>query len=147
MSYSPWAHVGTMPDVEVWTGDRLTYAEAYWVPEQRVILLDAGLGQAARRSCLAHEVAHIEAGDVCCDIGPDGGRQSRRQEVRADDRASKRLITLEELADALLWCLGVDELAEYLHVDTRTVRARVRSLTSAEKEDIESRIAAREGAL
>ncbi len=43
-----------------------------------------------------------------------------------DDRASKRLITLDELADALLWCLGPDELAEHLHVDIRTVRGGIR---------------------
>lgn len=143
MSYSPWQHVNTMRDVEVWTGDRLTYADAYWEPEHQVILLDARLGQAGRRSCLAHELQHVEACDTCCDVGPDGPRQARRQERRADDRAAGRLITLDELADALAWCLGPDELAEHLHVDERTVRARIRTLTDSEKVIIERRIAAR----
>ena len=146
MSYSPWHHVGTMPDVEVWAGDVLEHADAYWEPDERVILLDARLSQAGKRSRLAHELAHIEAGDICCRVGPDGERQAQRQEERTDRRAAARLITLDDLADALLWCLGVDELAEHLHVDQRTVRARIRSLTPPEKDYIERRIAAREGA-
>jgi hypothetical protein len=61
----------------------------------------------------------------------------------ADARAARRLVSLDELADALVWSLGYDELAEHLHVDERTVRARTRALTDDEKDYIERRIAAR----
>lgn len=145
MTYSPWRHVRQMPGVVV-AMDDLEHAQAYWEPDHQVILLDRRLNQAERRSCLAHELQHIEAGDTCCDVGPDGARQSRRQETRADGGAARQLITLDALADALLWCLGPDEVAEHLHVDERTVRARIRGLTDDEKTYIESRIAARDGA-
>jgi predicted transcriptional regulator len=145
VTYSPWRHVGTMPDIEVWS-EPLEYADAYWDPEYRVILLDVRLSQAERRCHLAHELVHIDAGDECCRVGPDGDRLALRQERRTEDRAACRLISLDDLAEALLWCLDFDEVAEHLHVDARTVRARIRSLTPAEKDYIERRIAARDGA-
>lgn len=142
-TYSPWEHVRALPDVVV-AYAALEHADAYWEPDQRVILLDARLSQRARRSCLAHELAHVARGDVGCEIGPDGERQERRQEVAADALASRRLITLDALAEALLWCLGYDEVAEHLHVDERMVRARLRGLTEAEKDYIAARMAGRE---
>lgn len=146
MTYSPWRHVGAMPDIEVWTGDVLLHADAYWEPDERVILIDRRLGQAARRSKLAHELAHIEAGDFCCTVGPDADRLNGRQERKANEIAARRLITLCDLADALIWALDPREVAEVLHVDASTVRARIRSLTAAEKQFIEDHIATREGA-
>lgn len=86
------------------------------------------------------------AGDTCCRIGPDGDWLSRRQEERADDRAAQRLITVDQLADALTWGLGVDTLAQHLHVDERTVRARIRTLTDDEKAGIDRRLYDREDA-
>lgn len=140
--YSPWAHVHRLPDVLVVLDD-LEHADAYWEPDERVILLDRRLGQAERRCRLAHELAHLEAGDELCAHGPDAHRLGGRQERRADALAARRLIPLDDLADALAWALHVGEVAEHLHVDGRTVRARLRSLTDAEKDYIERRIAAR----
>lgn len=140
--YSPWAHVRHLPDVVV-AYDVLEHADAYWEPEQRVILLDSRLTQRARRSCLAHELAHLDRGDEACE-GPDGDRLSRRQEAAADDLASRRMIPLDDLADAVVWCLGYDEVADHLHVDERTVRARIKGLSVAEKAYIERRSSTRE---
>lgn len=144
MTYNPWQTLAGQPHIELLV-TRLPAGRAWWLPDVQGIVLDDRLGQAERRSALAHELAHVEAGDTCCDVGPDGPRLARRQERRTDDRAARRLITLDELADALVWCLGPDELAEHLHVDERTVRARIRSLTDDEKGSIERRLAAREG--
>jgi Zn-dependent peptidase ImmA (M78 family) len=146
MTYSPWRHVGGMPDVEVWSGYSLDHADAYWCPDERVILLDRRLTQAERRWHLAHELAHIDRGDECCAHGPDADRLGRRQERSADQLAACRLITVDALADALCWCVDIDELAEDLHVDEQTVQARIDALTPEEKDYIERRIAARDGA-
>lgn len=143
--YNPWAHVQGFPDVLV-VLDELEHAEAYWEPDERVILIDRRLSQAERRCRLAHELAHLEAGDEHCCHGPDSGRLAARQELRADAAASARLIDLDALADALTWALDPQEVAEALHVDVRTVRARVRHLTADEKSYIERRLAARDGA-
>jgi Zn-dependent peptidase ImmA (M78 family) len=143
--YNPWSHVGRFTDVLV-VLDELEHADAYWEPDERVILIDRRLSQAERRCRLAHELAHLEAGDEHCADGPDGERLAARQELRADAAAAERLIDLDALADALAWALDPQEVAEALHVDTRTVRARVRNLTEHEKSYIERRVAAREGA-
>jgi hypothetical protein len=144
VTYDPWKTLLDQPDITM-AVTRLPAGQAWWLPDERGIVLDDRLTQAQRRSALEHELQHAAAGDTCCDVGPDGGRLSRRQEQRTDDRAARRLITVSELADALVWCLGYDELAEHLHVDERTVRSRIRALTDEEKSYIERRIAAREG--
>lgn len=142
MTYDPWRTLADQPDITM-AVTRLPAGQAWWLPDERGIVLDDRLTQAERRSALEHELQHAAAGDTCCRVGPDGGRLARRQERRTDDRAAQRLITVDELADALAWCLGYDELAEHLHVDQRTVRARVRTLTDQEKDHIERRIAAK----
>jgi Zn-dependent peptidase ImmA (M78 family) len=141
--YNPWAHVQDMADVLV-AVDHLEHADAYWEPDERVILLDRRLTQRQRRSRLAHELAHMEAGDECCEHGPDGHRLAMRQERRANDTAARRLITIGALAEALLWACDVDELAEDLHVDEDTVRARIDGLTEDELEYIRRRFAAQD---
>jgi len=143
VTYSPFRTLGQMPDVTL-AVSRLSAGQAWWLPDIRGIVLDDRLGQAGRRSALEHELQHVIAGDTCCKVGPDGGRQSRRQELRADDRAASRLIDLDELADALLWCLDAGELAEHLNVDLRTVRARLAGLSDADKDYIDARMAEKE---
>lgn len=143
--YSPWTHIAGMPDVLV-AYDELEHADAYWEPARRVILLDVRLGQAQRRSRLAHELAHLERGDECCADGPDAERLGRRQEREADQLAARRLLSLSDLADALCWCVDEWELAEDLWVDQATIRTRLDSLTRWEQDYIERRIAANEGA-
>jgi Zn-dependent peptidase ImmA (M78 family) len=143
--YSPWAHVQQLEQVIV-AYDELEHAKAYWEPDEQVILLDRRLTQAQRRSHLAHELAHIDRGDECCVHGPDAARLGRRQELSADVLAARRLISLESLADALVWCVDTDELAEDLHVDEQMVQARISALTGAECDFIEQRLAARDGA-
>jgi hypothetical protein len=63
-----------------------------------------------------------------------------------DDAAARRLITDEQLVDALLWARDERELADELWVDVQTVRARLTGLNEREKNAIEARIAEREGA-
>lgn len=145
MTYDPWKTLLDHPDITM-AVTRLPAGSAWWLPEERGIVLDDRLSQAERRCALEHELQHALDGDQRCDHGPDGGRLTRRRERRVDARAAQRLITLEQLAEAVTWCLGYDELAEHLHVDERTVRARIRGLTDQEKDYIERRIAAREGA-
>jgi hypothetical protein len=146
VTYDPWATLRGLPHITL-AVTRLPAGEAWWLPEDQAIVLDDRLGQAERRCALEHELQHAASGDRCIHgAGPDAGRQHRRRERHTDERAARRLITLDELADALVWCLGPDELAEHLHVDERTVRARVRALSDEEKTYIERRIAAREGA-
>jgi hypothetical protein len=144
VTYDPWRSLrDDHPDITL-AVTRLPAGQAWWLPQDEAIVLDDRLNQAERRSALEHELQHALAGDTHCDPAVQGARRiGRRRELAADHRAAARLITLEQLADALVWCLSCEEVAEYLHVDHRTVRARILGLNADEKTYIEGRMAAK----
>lgn len=85
------------------------------------------------RSTGAHEVVHIERGPI-----PEGWEEWEERIV--DAIAARRLITLDDLVDGMLWAYDVDELAVVLWVDEPTVRARLQNLTEAEGREIQRRL-------
>lgn len=97
------------------------------------VVLTTGLTQAERRSTIAHETAHVERGPV-----PPWLRA--REERACDAIASRRLVGLEVLADAMVWSRDEHEIAEECWVDTDTIRARLTNLTDAERAFIEERL-------
>lgn len=107
-----------------------------YYPEQSVILLDRGLTQAQRRCTVSHEVIHAERGDTSC--GP--GRLGRRQERQVEHESARRLITIDDLVEALMWSQDERELADQLWVDVATIRVRLQSLTPEEHEEIVQRV-------
>ena len=110
-----------------------------WDPETGTIWLAHGLTQTERRSTLAHEMVHAERGDEPC-----GYELADHKQERSVDRiASRRLIQLEHLAEALAWAQDEWEVAEALWVDVDTVRTRIEHLTEDERDHIERRIAAK----
>jgi hypothetical protein len=139
VTYSPWTTLRNQPDILVHSCD-LDGADAWWCPDERVVLLHHELGQAARRSRLTHELVHIERGDQ---PGPTDWHD-RKIERTVEAEAARRLVALEHLADCLAWTLDVDEVAELLWVDERIVRARLDNLTLDERTYIDERIRAKE---
>lgn len=112
----------------------------YYDAERHVVVVAHGLTAAQRRAVIAHELEHARHGDRPC---LDPILHARRE--RATERASsRRLITLDALVDALLWCRDEQEMAWHLHVDTIAVRARLDGLTDEEKDQIARRIAVTE---
>lgn len=83
------------------------------------VWLDARLGQAERRSTLAHELEHIRRGHHGC--------QPPAVEASVEHHAARRLIPdVHALADALVWARGhLGEAADELWVDVPTLRARL----------------------
>ena len=77
----------------------------------------------------AHELIHLER-------GPFPRWAEPREERIVCAAAARRLITLEQLSDALVWCRDEHEAAEHLHVDVPTVIARLESLTATESADL-----------
>lgn len=100
---------------------------------RKVILLDASLSLAVRRSALAHAIAHVDLGHV-----PESGRQGRRYEREADRLAAERLLPLPALVDALRWALGPDEVAHELDVTEHMVKVRVQGLSAMERRLMET---------
>lgn len=96
---------------------------------RRVILLEQTHGRAARRSSLAHALAHLDLGhhDTLA------GWFENREEAEADDLAARRLIRLEDLARALAWTPLRAEVAAELDVDLEMLAARERGLVGAER--------------
>lgn len=95
----------------------------------RGIEIDRASRQRERRSTLAHELTHLERGPV-----PRHRHFAIREERTVEEITARRLISLEDLADALTWCHGRvdDETAEELWVDLDTLRTRIRTLTPCE---------------
>ncbi len=139
MTYDPWRDAAERhPDVVIKRTDCLPALGA-WIEAARVILVEQSLERPARNSVLAHEVAHLDLGHKMT----GDGWFDRRQEHQADRLAAKRLVSLDALADALLWCSWETEVAEHLHVTVEVVRLRLAYLTNPEKAYVEARLWAR----
>lgn len=93
-----------------------------------IIWMDPQQRQAKRRCTLTHELVHIE-------LGHTGGCDDRI-ERHVDQVASRRLIPMASLLDALVWTHNLDELAEELWVDRETLDARIACLTDEERQQI-----------
>ena len=98
------------------------------------IVLHPGLTAVEARCVLAHEIVHAER-------GPSPEWASSREERIADMEAARRLIPLDELADALVWSHHPGELAELLGVDRPTLLARLEGLTELERGLVLDRLA------
>ncbi|MCW2300678.1 hypothetical protein [Rhodococcus erythropolis] len=99
------------------------------------------LDQAERRCTLTHEIVHLERGPV-----PDDERLAQREEKIVDCITARRLISLEQLIDALVWNRHrvTSETAEELWVDLPTLLNRVQNLKDSERRYIDQELARRQ---
>lgn len=142
MIYDPWADLRRREHITFGITN-LPAGEGWWLPQIPAIVLDKGLSRIERRCVLAHELVHADDNTTqCATDGPGTARIARRREAAADDTAARRLISIEQLIEALQWALGFDELAETLDVTPRLARARIHGLTEEEKTTIEERLSA-----
>lgn len=95
---------------------------------RKVILINNAHTWAAKRSSLAHAVAHLDLGHEQA-----AGYFEKREEADADQMAARRLITLDDLAEALCWTREYAEIAEELVVDVTMLKVRERHLHVAER--------------
>lgn len=132
----PWRALASHPEITLrW--ERMPGRLGQWCAFTQTITLHPDQSQAERRSTLTHELRHVAAGHV--------GACSPLVEEQMDDQAARELISLDDLADALLWSQDEWEVADALWVDVATARDRIDRLTEAEKTYIEGRITAQEG--
>lgn len=125
--YDPWAHLAAQVDITLhWRHQRPC---GLYRHQTRTIALRRGLTQAQARCTLAHELIHAERGDVAL----TESALNARQELIVEREAARRLISLEALADAVRWSCHPADVAEVLHVDAGTLRARLAGLTEAER--------------
>lgn len=144
MTYSPWSAIGELEDVIVGFVP-LPDGMGWWEPDERVMLIDSRLDRVCRRCTAAHELEHILAGDEACVGTSDDHYYTLRTERRASIRAARKLIPLEELAEAILLYDDDDFLvAEHLDVDLETLDVRRDSLHPQERHYLRQRMAERE---
>ncbi|MFC9764355.1 ImmA/IrrE family metallo-endopeptidase [Rhodococcus jostii] len=118
-------------DVVVTEGILQGRSNAHWYPEVRCVVLRIGLRYEVRRTCLGHELGHVEFGHP---PGCDPCIYARQERV-ADEYAARILITRSEYKEAEAQhgpC--VPALAHHLQV----TEALVRTWRSMELRRIES---------
>lgn len=91
------------------------------------------LTQVERRCTLAHELVHLERGPAIVGYG-------HHEERLVHDQAARWLISIDALADALVWCFDDQEVADTLWVDLNTVQTRLVNLTTDESAYINRRL-------
>ncbi len=143
MKYSTRAELGKWPDVIVHRANLGPFVKARWCPDQRVLLVNSTMSRIQVRCAVAHELVHMERGDV----GQHDDLQARRQEDYADREAARRLIPLLDLADIIL-NLPEDPVtaAQELGVTAEFLRIRLAHLHPSERRYLRRRLAQRETA-
>lgn len=132
--YHPWSHLlRRHPEVHVECHTPIPDDHlGSWRPSG--IFLHPKCSQAERRCTLAHELVHLDRGEPPCDRRGRG-----REELRVDDVAARRLITLDALVDAIRWGQGKPDPGE-LWVDLPMLLHRVRSLQQWERDYIDAQL-------
>lgn len=93
--------------------------------EAREVLIRNRMRATAEDEVITHELVHVER-------GPFPRYAIEREERIVRQITACRLITLDQLADALVWCYDPREVALYLHVEVTSVLARFEALTEEE---------------
>lgn len=146
--YDPWADADHRPDLNYLLDDDLPRGDGWWLPWMRLIVIRRSLPAVVQRCVMAHELVHVDYGDVqVVHLGPDGPRLSRRQESAADREAARRLLQLRELAAAMLaHPANPRAVAHELDVTVEVLQRRLEQLTEEEGLWLRSELAGREHA-
>lgn len=143
--WHPWRALRGEGDEIVYSQDELPSGDAWWVPRRRVILMRPGLLQVQRRCALSHELGHRALGHTGQCIYRDSKRQGDRAEVQADVWAARKLITVEQLAEVLVWTDDRDEAAHELWVTRRLLDRRLEFMHLGERLMVRDAVRRREG--
>lgn len=125
MRYHPWRAIRALTDVTVRWEPRSGLLGG-WCARTRTLVLHPDQTQAERRCTAAHELVHIERGDV--------GECDDRTERLVHEEAARRLIPIRALAEQVVFYEDDHEaLAEALWVDQETLRVRIEHLHPSER--------------
>ncbi|WP_108724372.1 ImmA/IrrE family metallo-endopeptidase [Geodermatophilus chilensis] len=135
--WHPWRHLARHhPHLTVLFADLPSGLLGFTHLADGVIVLDRRLSQVERRCTLTHELEHVHRGPV-----PADRRLAAREERVVDELAARRLVSLRELMEALLWSDNEHEVADELWVDVPTLRTRIAELAAEEQVAIDARLA------
>jgi Zn-dependent peptidase ImmA (M78 family) len=131
--WHPFRELRAADQLLMFMSDELPSGNAWWSPAYDVIYLRKGILQVERRCALAHELGHraLRHNGQC--RHPDAARIGQRNERDADVWAASRLITVEDLADALRWTSCPVQAAEELWVTRRLLEVRLARMSVPER--------------
>lgn len=130
--WHPWRHAGEHHP-EVLINTQVELPDKVWgLQAGKRIWLCRKLDQVRRRCTLTHEIVHLERGPV-----PEEPVARAREELAVSIEASRRLIPLPDLIDALKWTRDPVELADCLWVDHPTLKIRMNCLDPIETAELE----------
>lgn len=146
--YDPWADADQRTDLDYLLDDALPRGDAWWLPWLKLIIIRESLPAVVKRCVLAHELVHVDHGDVqLAHVGPDGPRLAHRQEERADREAARRLLDLRDLAAAMLaHPANPRAVAHELDVTIDVLQHRLQHLRPAEDRWLRTELAGRDHA-
>ncbi|QAU07243.1 metallo-protease [Gordonia phage Asapag] len=129
MRYHPWRHARSL-DLTIELVPNLRARGTY---SAGLVQIRAGLSQRERRATLSHEIVHFERGDegVACSRW-----HLQKLERQVHLVAARRLITVEDLADAVITEPDYASMAQKLWVDDYTFRLRLAHVTDEERAQI-----------
>ncbi|WP_215812412.1 ImmA/IrrE family metallo-endopeptidase [Pimelobacter sp. 30-1] len=137
-TYSPWRDLANRPQVDLVWRELPEGILGQYEHHLLRITLDPRMPRRQSRSVLAHELAHADARDVLSTCE----QANRRQERRADHKAARRLIHIDDLADVMVSCDNhLSAMAVELHVSDALLRIRREMLSAAEKYRLWHRLA------
>lgn len=129
--FDPWGMLEALSGWTIRSAPTRNRGRCDWAT--KTITLDPALTRAERRAVLAHELVHAMRGPF-----PRWMRAREEQQVR--EAASRLLIDLPPLIDAVTWSRHPIVIAEILDVDPDTVAARAECLDPDERAAIEAHL-------
>lgn len=136
--YSPWDELSALPHLELRRERPQGGGLGEYRHDEYLILLDPRMPRRQARSVLCHELRHHEASDR-----PSATPSGRlRQEFLADTRASRLLIDVRDLGDAMVMHeQHRGAVADELQVSLDMVNVRLKHLWKREWEYLRNRFA------
>ena len=108
--------------------------ETHW--PSMTITVDPRIPAAAQRCTLAHEIVHVERGQV-----PAEPVLAAREELAVERETARRLIGIRPLGEAMAESDHLGHVAELLDVDPDTLACRLRWLHPSERHYLRRRLA------
>ncbi|WP_375483235.1 ImmA/IrrE family metallo-endopeptidase [uncultured Jatrophihabitans sp.] len=127
--YNPWLDAARRYPLVHIEWHPIAPLHAAWCPSTDVILVDESISKAERRCALAHELAHMDAGDT----GTSVCWFESRMESAADKLAARRLVDAHQLAEVVRWAQDGREVAAELDVTPTFLKLRWRWMAPWER--------------
>ena len=120
--YHPWRNLRDLTNIDlIFTS---LPPPLHSVTDGRRIWMHDRLLQVERRCAIAHELVHIEHGDMCA--------QSEAVERAVRGEVAQRLVPFDRLVDAVRWSHDQFEVADELWVTPAVLADRIGTLTRDE---------------